>query len=85
MFLTVAADLVFAGIADPVRFVRTLKLRVFRKNERFWISSRQPSMESFRMKLREVVLLTNVFLSVPVFSSFLFLSEGSYISDYLLN
>eukprot|EP00117_Sycon_ciliatum_P035215 scpid28342/ scgid26743/ Rab GTPase-activating protein 1; GAP and centrosome-associated protein; Rab6 GTPase-activating protein GAPCenA len=51
--LTIAADLVFAGIAEPVRFVRQIKVRVFRKNERFWISTRHPSMETFHMRLKE--------------------------------
>ena len=56
MFMTIAVDLVIAGIQEPVRFVVETKVRIFPPTERFWyyISNKKPVQEMFYLVLEEV-------------------------------
>ena len=54
--MTVAVDLVFSGIREPVRFTMETKARIYPKNERFYIISRKQVKEKFYMHLKPVGL-----------------------------
>ncbi|XP_013410122.1 rab GTPase-activating protein 1-like isoform X2 [Lingula anatina] len=54
VFMTVAVDLVIAGIREPVRFVIETKAKIFPQNERFWYINKKPLQEKFHLKLKEV-------------------------------
>ena len=52
--MTVAVDLVIAGIQEPVRFLVETKAKVFPSNERFWYFSKKLHVEEFLLELKEV-------------------------------
>jgi len=52
--MTVAADVVFKDLKEPVRFVKEAKVRVFPTNEKFWNPSKPRIQEEFVLELNEV-------------------------------
>ncbi|XP_067941177.1 rab GTPase-activating protein 1-like [Watersipora subatra] len=56
VFMTIAVDLVFVGIREPVRFTMEARARIFPKNERFWYFSKKQAKESFFMHLKPAKL-----------------------------
>uniref|UniRef100_A0ABM0MLF5 Rab GTPase-activating protein 1-like n=1 Tax=Saccoglossus kowalevskii TaxID=10224 RepID=A0ABM0MLF5_SACKO len=54
VFMTVAVDLVIAGIQEPVRFRIETKVRIFPPTERFWYFNKKPIHEQFYLTLKEV-------------------------------
>ena len=54
--MTIAVDLVVAGIQEPVRFVVETKVRIFPPSERFWyyMINKKPVQEQFYLVLEEV-------------------------------
>ncbi|XP_077987188.1 rab GTPase-activating protein 1-like [Glandiceps talaboti] len=54
VFMTVAADLVIAGIQEPVRFRVETKARIFPVTERFWYFNKKPIHELFYLQLKEI-------------------------------
>ena len=52
--MTVAADIVFKDLKEPVRFVKEAKVRVFPPNEKFWNPSKPRIQEEFVLELKEV-------------------------------
>ena len=56
MFMTIAVDLVIAGIQEPVRFVVETKVRIFPASEKFWyyMHNKKPVHETFYLVLEEV-------------------------------
>ena len=61
--MTVAADVIFEDLKEPVRFVKEAKVRVFPSNEKFWNPAKPRIQEEFVLKLKEV----NSSLSPKVF------------------
>ncbi|KAG8196661.1 hypothetical protein JTE90_006571 [Oedothorax gibbosus] len=53
VYMTVAADLVIAGIQEPVRFVIETKAKIFPPSERFWYFSKKTLYEQFVLRVRE--------------------------------
>ncbi|KAK6111866.1 Rab-GTPase-TBC domain family protein [Brugia pahangi] len=47
VFMTIAADVILAGIDEPVRFNMECKARIFHEHERFWYVSRRPIVEKY--------------------------------------
>ena len=58
VFMTVAVDLVIAGIQEPVRFLIETKAKVFPTNERFWYFNKKMHIEEFLFELKEVKVYT---------------------------
>ncbi|UYV73162.1 RABGAP1 [Cordylochernes scorpioides] len=54
VYLTVAMDLVFSGIQEPVRFIIETKAKVVPHGERFWYFTRKALSQHFYLRLREV-------------------------------
>ncbi|XP_074654020.1 rab GTPase-activating protein 1-like [Tubulanus polymorphus] len=54
VFMTIAVDLVFVGIQEPVRFLVETKARIYPSNERFWVFNKKPPTEQFHLRLKEV-------------------------------
>lgn len=55
VYMTVAVDLVIAGIQEPVRFSVETKAKILPQNERFWNFTKKSSLhEKFYLRLREV-------------------------------
>jgi hypothetical protein len=54
VFLTVAVDLVLAGIQEPVRFIIETRAKIYPPSERFWYFNKKPHCELFILKLKEV-------------------------------
>lgn len=52
--MTVAADVVFKDVKEPVRFVKEVKVRVFPVNEKFWNPTKPRIQEEFTLQLKEV-------------------------------
>ena len=52
--MTVAADVIFEDLKEPVRFVKEAKVRVFPANEKFWNPAKPCIQEEFVMQLKEV-------------------------------
>jgi len=52
VYMTVAADLVLAQIAEPVRFVVETKAKIFPSTERFWYYSRRTAVKRYHLGLR---------------------------------
>ena len=52
--MTVAADVIFEDLKEPVRFVKEAKVRVFPSNEKFWNPAKPRIQEEFVLKLKEV-------------------------------
>ena len=55
--MSVAVDLVFADLKEPVRFVQEVKVRVYASNEKFWNPSKPRITEEYTMQLKEVNFL----------------------------
>ncbi|UYV73160.1 RABGAP1 [Cordylochernes scorpioides] len=53
VYLTVAMDLVFSGIQEPVRFIIETKAKVVPHGERFWYFTRKALSQHFYLRLRE--------------------------------
>ncbi|KFM66635.1 Rab GTPase-activating protein 1-like protein, partial [Stegodyphus mimosarum] len=54
VYLSVAVDLVFAGIDEPTRFVIETKAKIFAANERFWYFSKRALHDQFYLRLKEI-------------------------------
>ena len=54
VFISVAADLVFTELKEPVRIVKESKVKVFPTNEKFWNPSKPRLHEEFILDLKEV-------------------------------
>merc|ERR1719282_2268548 len=52
VYMTVAADLVIAQIAEPVRFVVETKAKIYPAGERFWYYSRRSDVRRYRLVVR---------------------------------
>merc|ERR1719206_936513 len=52
VYMTVAADLVIAQIAEPVRFVVETKAKIYPAGERFWYYSRRSAVRRYRLVVR---------------------------------
>ena len=52
--MTVAADVIFADLKEPVRFVKEAKVRVFPSSEKFWNPAKPRIQEEFILQLKEV-------------------------------
>ncbi|VDM09889.1 unnamed protein product [Wuchereria bancrofti] len=52
VFMTIAADVILAGIDEPVRFNMECKARIFHEHERFWYVSRRPIVEKYFLTAR---------------------------------
>ncbi|XP_035208597.1 rab GTPase-activating protein 1-like [Stegodyphus dumicola] len=68
VYMTVAADLVIAGIQEPVRFVIETKAKIFPPSERFWYFSKKTLYEQFYLTVREIGVDTNGDHSLQVVS-----------------
>eukprot|EP00794_Sanderia_malayensis_P016013 gene16013-17630_t len=53
VFISVAIDLVFSDLKEPVRIVKESKVRVFPSNEKFWNPSKPRIHEEYTMDLKE--------------------------------
>ena len=53
-FLTVAADLVFSDLKEPVRILKEAKAKVFPSNEKFWNPTKPRIHEEYTIELRQV-------------------------------
>ena len=53
-FLTVATDIVFEGVQDPVRFIIETKVRIYPQNERFWYFTKKLLYHNFSLKLKRI-------------------------------
>ena len=53
VFLTVALDLVVAGISEPVRFRIETRAKIFPQNERFWYFTKKPHQELFYLTVKD--------------------------------
>ncbi|XP_054717998.1 rab GTPase-activating protein 1-like [Uloborus diversus] len=56
VYMTIAADLVIAGIQEPVRFVIETKAKIFPPTERFWYFSKKTLLENFYLRVKEMEL-----------------------------
>ena len=43
--ITVVCDVVVVGLAEPVRFTRSLKVHMFKPSEKFWALVKRESMK----------------------------------------
>lgn len=59
--MSVAVDLVFADLKEPVRFVQEVKVRVYASNEKFWNPSKPRITEEYIMQLKEVSFFVGQF------------------------
>ncbi len=61
VFMSVAVDLIFSDLKEPVRIVKEAKVRVFPSNEKFWNPAKPRMHEEYTLELKEVGLrlLTN--------------------------
>jgi len=53
VFISVAADLVFSDLKEPVRVVKESKVKIFTTNEKFWNPSKPRLHEEYIMDLKE--------------------------------
>eukprot|EP00795_Rhopilema_esculentum_P010495 gene10495-19207_t len=53
VFISVAADLIFSDLKEPVRIVKESKVKVFPNNEKFWNPSKPRLHEEYLMELKE--------------------------------
>jgi len=54
VFMTVAVDLVFNCIREPIRFTLETRAKVYPKGERFFFHSKKPVKEKYYMHLTPV-------------------------------
>uniref|UniRef100_A0A914W7E3 Beta-hexosaminidase A n=1 Tax=Plectus sambesii TaxID=2011161 RepID=A0A914W7E3_9BILA len=54
VFMTVAADVILAGIDEPVRFNVECKARIFHQHERFWYVTRKAVVDRYFLTTRKV-------------------------------
>lgn len=54
VFMTIAADVVLAGIREPVRFSLECKARIFHEHERFWYVQRKTVVEKYFLRVKPV-------------------------------
>ena len=54
VFISVAADLVFSDLKEPIRVVKESKVKIFTTNEKFWNPSKPRLHEEYIMDLKEV-------------------------------
>ncbi|TRY69121.1 hypothetical protein TCAL_04113 [Tigriopus californicus] len=52
VYMTIAADLVIAQVAEPVRFVMETKARIFPTSERYWYFSKKSVVKQFQIRLK---------------------------------
>ena len=57
MFISVAADLVFSDLKEPVRIVKESKVKVFPSSEKFWNPAKPRLHEEYTMELKEVIYI----------------------------
>lgn len=50
--MTVAVDIIFVGIDEPIRFIMECKARIFHEHERFWYVTRRPVVEKYYLTLK---------------------------------
>jgi hypothetical protein len=55
--MTVAADVILAGIDEPVRFNVECKARIFHQHERFWYVTRKAIVDRYFLTARKVRVL----------------------------
>ncbi|XP_023215853.1 rab GTPase-activating protein 1-like [Centruroides sculpturatus] len=53
VYVTVAIDVVFAGVQESIRFAIETKAKIFSQNDRFWYFTKKPVQEQFYVRLRE--------------------------------
>uniref|UniRef100_A0A5S6R4J5 Rab-GAP TBC domain-containing protein n=1 Tax=Trichuris muris TaxID=70415 RepID=A0A5S6R4J5_TRIMR len=54
VFMTVATDVLFANVPEPLRFSICCRVRVFDENERFWNMKSKPVGERYQLEIQEV-------------------------------
>ena len=54
--VTLAVDVVASGVLDPIRFERKTNIKIYKDTERFFLSSRFLSQQSYTVKLKPVSL-----------------------------
>lgn len=52
VFMTIAADVILAGIDEPVRFNLECKARIFHQHERFWYVTRKAVVERYFLTVK---------------------------------
>uniref|UniRef100_A0A158R5T0 PID domain-containing protein n=1 Tax=Syphacia muris TaxID=451379 RepID=A0A158R5T0_9BILA len=57
VFMTVAVDIIFVGIDEPIRFIIECKARIFHEHERFWYVTRRPVVEKYFLTLKVCFLV----------------------------
>lgn len=62
--MTIAADLIFHDLKEPVRILKEAKVRIFPSNEKFWSPTKPRIQEEYILQLKEVQYV--FFLSVQV-------------------
>lgn len=52
VYMTIAADLVIAQVAEPIRFVMETKARIFPTSERYWYFSKKSLVKRYQIRLK---------------------------------
>lgn len=52
--MTIAADLIFHDLKEPVRILKEAKVRIFPSNEKFWSPTKPRIQEEYILQLKEV-------------------------------
>ena len=54
IYITLAADLIFHDVKEPVRIIKEAKVRIFPANEKFWSPTKPKIQEEYLLQLKVV-------------------------------